>query len=757
MSKPLIIVESPTKAKSITKYLGNKYQVIASKGHVRDLPKTQMGVDVENGFEPKYVTLKEKKAVIDTIKKAAAGADEILLAPDPDREGEAIAWHIMEILKKVNTSVRRVLFNEITKKGVIAGLEHPRELDKSLFESQQARRILDRLVGYELSPLLWKKVKRGLSAGRVQSVTVRLIVERERAINAFVPEEYWNLACIMGHNGEEFKAILFRIDGEKAKVSDGETASKLEEILKRGEFRIVDIIKKQSTRRPSPPFITSTLQQEAARKLSFPARKTMQIAQKLYEGMELGKEKELTGLITYMRTDSTRVSADALNDARALIDGKFGQQYLPDKPNFYKTKKSAQDAHEAIRPTDAMKTPEEVEKLLVASGSNTKDRKDLVRLYSLIWKRFIASQMKNAIFDVVQVDISRENLILRAQGTTMRFPGFTKVYEEGKDNIENDENDTTLPQMEKGDVLDLVKILKEQKFTQPPPRFSEATLIKELEDKGIGRPSTYANIISTVLNRKYVEREKGRFKPTELGDVVTQILVDSFPDILNVEFTAKMEQQLDDVEENKVQWRTIIGDFYNQFHSSVKTAETNVPSLKSRIEETDIDCDVCGAKMVIRWGRNGKFLACSKYPDCKNTKEVKIDGETVTIVKPELREEKCPKCGKPMVVRRGKFGSFLGCTDYPECKGTLPMLLPFKCPREGCGGTLVERKGKKKIFYGCTNYKNDGGCDFSTWDEPVKKECPQCGFDYMFKSKPRKSSRTFLKCPKCNYSMEEND
>lgn len=757
MPKPLIIVESPAKARSIGKYLGNKYTVIASKGHIRDLPKENMGIDIENGFEPKYVVLKEKKDVISQIKKASEKADVILLAPDPDREGEAIAWHIMEILKDVNSNVKRVLFNEITRKGVVHGLENPRELDRNLFESQQARRVLDRLVGYELSPLLWRKVKRGLSAGRVQSVALRLIVEREKEIEAFISKEYWNLGCMLASGKDVFKATLAKVDGKKAEIGNGQDADTIEEILKGKPYVIKQINEKKSYKKPSPPFITSTLQQEAARKFSFPAKKTMQIAQKLYEGIEIGKDKEPTGLITYMRTDSTRVSADAITSARDFITERFGANFVPEKPVIYKSRKDAQDAHEAIRPTDAMKSPEMVEKLLDEAGTSGRDRNDLLKLYSLIWKRFIASQMKNAVLDIVQVDIDRANLQLRAQGTTVSFPGFTAVYEEGRDNSESDEAEGRLPPLKQGQELDLKKILKEQKFTQPPPRFSEATLIKELEEKGIGRPSTYANIISTVITRKYVEREKGRFKPTELGSIVTEILVASFPEILNVEFTAQMEQKLDDVEENKVEWKVLIGDFYGKFHSTVKKAETDVQSLKSRIEETDIDCALCGAKMVVRWGRNGKFLACSKYPECKNTKEIRMESGTIQIVEPEARNEKCPTCGKGMVVRKGKFGSFLGCVDYPACRGTMPLLLPFKCPKEGCGGTLVERKGKKKVFYGCSNYSSDGGCDFSTWDEPIAKPCPQCGHEYTFRSKPRRSSRTFIKCPKCGFSKEEEE
>lgn len=759
MAKPVIIVESPTKAKSITKYLASKYTVLASRGHVRDLPKNSLGVDIEKDFEPQYRVLSDKKEVIAAIRKAVKSAQAVYLAPDPDREGEAIAWHIYELIKDDNPNVSRVLFNEITSRGVAAGLANPRPLDRALFDAQQARRVLDRLVGYELSPLLWKKVRRGLSAGRVQSVAVRLVVEREREIRAFVPQEYWNLWVILQTAARErFTARLWRVDGKKAHVPDAAAADAIFAEFD-GPYRVASVTRKEQRKYPAPPFITSTLQQEASRRFHFPAQKTMSLAQQLYEGVELGSAGELVGLITYMRTDSTRVSEDALREVREFIGNRYGAPYLPHKANQYKVKSNAQDAHEAIRPTDVTRTPEQVEQMLAASRSNRADARNLARLYELVWKRFVASQMAAAVYDATVAEIERGRLTLRAAGSIQKFAGFTVLYEEnrekeGSEAAEEDEGSAQLPEMAEGDRPDLVTKHKEQKFTQPPPRFSEATLIRELEEKGIGRPSTYATIMTTIVNRKYVERVSGRFAPTELGEIVTDLLVAAFPDIVDVEFTARMEKNLDGVEENKVAWRQLVREFYDRFHPVVLSAEKGLPNIRSRVEPTDIVCDKCGAPMVVRWGSNGSFLACSGYPACKNTREFRRDAEgRIEVIEPERRSETCPSCGAPMVVRQSKFGAFLGCSRYPECKGTLPLLLPFACPRPGCTGHLVEKRGKKgKVFYGCSRYNADPPCDFVTWDKPVAETCPQCGHAYLFLHAPlRRGGRKSLTCPKCEY------
>ncbi len=769
MSKPVIIVESPAKAKSITKYTASKYLVLASRGHVRDLPKNELGVDIENRFEPRYRVLSEKKDVISAIKKAAATAEAVYLAPDPDREGEAIAWHIYEIIKSENTNISRVLFNEITPKGVESGLSHPRPLDLNLFEAQQARRVLDRLVGYELSPLLWKKVGRGLSAGRVQSVAVRLVVEREREIRAFVAQEFWTLSALLEtEKKERFTAVLSKVDGKKAQVPDAQTAEELYRELTSGGFRVAQVTRKVQKKTAPPPFITSTLQQEAAKRYFFPAQKTMSLAQKLYEGIELGKDRELTGLITYMRTDSTRISEDALKEARAWIGERFGPDYLPGKAVVYRSKSTAQDAHEAIRPTDVTLTPDKVEKLILSSNANRTDARNLAKLYALIWKRFLASQMNPALFDATVAEIERGRLTLRASGSVMRFPGFTVLYDENrekdaqKDPAAEDtaepEVDNALPDLREGDTPSLVKANREQKFTQPPPRFSEATLIKELEEKGIGRPSTYATILTTIVARNYAERNSGRFSPTELGEIVTDLLVSAFPDIVNVEFTAGMEKDLDGVEDQKINWRQLVGEFYEKFHSVVVTAERDLPNIRSRMEPTDIKCGKCGSPMVIRWGTNGSFLACSGYPECKNTKEFSREANgVIQVVEPELRKEICPECKAAMIVRQSKFGPFLGCSRYPDCKGTMPLMLPFACPKDGCKGQLVEKRGKKgKVFYGCSLYGSATPCDFVTWDKPVAEACPQCQHPFLFEKQANRRSRKSRHCIKCGFQKYEN-
>ncbi len=751
IGKHLVVVESPAKARTIKKYLGKGFTVKASVGHVKDLPKSRIGVDVENGFEPEYVVIENKNKVISDLRDAAAGVESVYLAPDPDREGEAIAWHIAEEIRPVNPNIQRVLFNEITRKGVTEALAHPTTLDTNKTDAQQARRILDRLVGYEISPLLWKKVRRGLSAGRVQSVAVRLLVEREREIAAFKPEEYWTVEaeCDSG-NPPPFTARVHRWDGDKADPKNQRDAEEIAAELKRGPATVSTIEKKERRRRPQPPFITSKIQQEAARKLRFSAKRTMALAQRLYEGLELGEEGPV-GLITYMRTDSTRIADDALNEVREYIGQNFGADYLPEQPVVYKTSKKAQDAHEAIRPTSMQYTPEMVARALAEHAEGP----DLVKLYTLIWNRFVACQMTAAVYDQTTVDIERGKAVLRANGQVMKFPGFTRVYleQEGDEETPQAETDRLLPPLSEGQSVKLVTVLPEQHFTQPPPRFSEASLVKELEEKGIGRPSTYAAIMSTIVDRGYVDRQDRRFVPTELGTLVNDLLVESFPDIVNVEFTAQMEEGLDGVEEGGTEWRKLLGDFYKPFSKDMEVARKNMRDVKREEIPTDHVCADCKKPMVIKWGRNGSFLACSGYPECRNTKEIerKSDG-TFDIVPETTTDESCETCSAPMKVKRGRFGSFLACSRYPDCKTTKAISLGVACPRETCGGFLTEKRSKRgKSFFGCSNYSKKG-CDFVSWDRPIKEPCPDCGAKFLVKRENRRSS--VIKCMSCDYKRE---
>ncbi|MBI5683134.1 MAG: type I DNA topoisomerase [Deltaproteobacteria bacterium] len=743
MPKSLVIVESPAKANTINKFLGKDFIVKASIGHIKDLPKNKLGVDVENNFTPYYETIKGKGKIISELKKAAKSIDKIYLAPDPDREGEAIAWHIAEELNGHGKDIYRVLFNEITEKGVLEAITKPGKLDKNKFESQQARRILDRLVGYQVSPILWEKVRRGLSAGRVQSVAVRLIVEREREIRAFVPEEYWSITAELEKTdgqGSGFKAKLVKKDDEKLEIKNGDDANKILKDIEGKDFAVRDIEKKERKRNPMPPFITSKLQQDAARKLGFTARKTMMIAQQLYEGVELGTEGSV-GLITYMRTDSTRVSPDAVMGAREYILSRFGKGYLPSKPNSYPSKKGAQDAHEAIRPTYIQYTPDSVKKYLM---------KDHFLLYQLVWNRFIASQMMPAVFDQTAVLIESGRYIFQANGSVLKFSGWTLVYTEARDGDEEVESE--LPILKKGEILKLLGLLSKQHFTQPPPRFTEAALIKELEENGIGRPSTYAAIIATIQDRKYVVKEKNQFIPSELGFVVTDLLVKSFPDILNVEFTAHMEEDLDNIEDGKLKWLDAMNEFYTPFKKSMEKAKVEMKDVKRHEVPTDINCDKCGKTMMVKWGRNGEFLACSGYPECKNTKEFKIDENGKVMAVEPLREEtdeRCPNCGKPMLIKTGRFGRFLACSDYPSCKTAKPLSIGVKCPVEGCGGEMVERQSKKsRLFYSCSNYPK---CRYALWDKPINEKCPECGFGILIEK--GSNSGKIIKCPNqgCEY------
>ncbi|MBU0575589.1 MAG: type I DNA topoisomerase [Proteobacteria bacterium] len=706
----LIIVESPTKVKTIRKYLGPEYDVRASVGHVKDLPKNTLGIDPEKQFEPTYEVIDSKKKVIADLKRAAAKAQQIFLAPDPDREGEAIAWHIAEEIGDKKKPIRRVLFNDLTRETILEAIAHPRELDFDRYEAQQTRRILDRLVGYQISPILWEKVKRGLSAGRVQSVAVRIICDREAEIRAFVPEEYWNTTALLeGSNPPPFEAKLTKIDGKKAKIGDAARSAEVVAILKDAAFAVASVEKKEVKRQPPPPFTTSKLQQEASRWLRFSAKKTMATAQRLYEGIELGPEGPV-GLITYMRTDSVRIAAEALNDAREYIHSHYDGTFLPPKARVFKVAGAAQDAHEAIRPSSMAHPPQAIKQFLSP---------DQFRLYQLIWNRFLASQMNPALLDQTIVDIAAANCLFRAQGVVMRFPGFTVLYTEGKeDNGEENGFGKLLPEVREGEVLKLISLTPEQKFTQPPPRFSEASLVRELEENGIGRPSTYAAILSTIQEREYARLEKGKFVPTDLGILVTDLLVKNFPRILDVAFTASMETELDRIEEGKTKRLDTLNNFYLPFTEELRQAKANMRNIKREETPTDLLCERCGKPMVIKWGKNGRFLACTNYPDCKNTKNFTQDekGEIRPEEDRQTTDIPCPLCGKLMLARQGRFGKFLGCSGYPECKHTIdvaPDGTQVAAPVEGktsdtlcekCGKPMVAKRGRYGTFLGCSGY-----------------------------------------------------
>jgi DNA topoisomerase-1 len=713
LAKKLVIVESPAKARTLKKFLGKDFEVEACGGHVRDLPPKSLGVKTEKDFEPTYIIIKGKQKITNELKNAAKKHDLIFLAPDPDREGEAIAWHLKALLGP-NGKIKRIEFNEITKEAVTSAVKHPREIDMARVNAQQARRILDRLVGYKLSPLLWRKVRKGLSAGRVQSVAVRLICEREGQINKFKPEEYWDVLARLSTNEKaEFSAKLIAKDEEslgvrpkeKGKVISSESEAK--QILKELEgahYLVSEIKKKEQKRHPSPPFITSTLQQEASRKLGFSAKKTMVIAQKLYEGIDTTEEGRV-GLITYMRTDSFRIANEAESAARKYIQEAFGKEYLPPQPQRYKKKKQAQDAHEAIRPTSVFRHPEKIKESL---------KPDELKLYDLIWKRFVACQMMSALFDQTSVDILANHYKFRATGSVLKFEGFIKVYLESKEEEDDEDKDKvgTLPLLKEGEALTLLSLSPDQHFTQPPPRYNEASLVKELEKRGIGRPSTYAPILSTIQDRGYVEKEGRAFKPTEIGMVTNGLLVKHFPRIMDIKFTAHMEDDLDDIVAKKIKWIDALKEFYEPFAKALAEAEVKMEKIKKEIMTKEI-CPTCGKALVIRQGRYGDFMACSGYPKCKFTKP--LPGEESKAA----TEEKCDKCGSQMVLKHGRFGAFLACSAYPKCKNIKPILkkIEVKCPK--CGGDLVERRTKRgKIFYGCINYPK---CDYATWKRPEKK------------------------------------
>ncbi len=752
MSKSLVVVESPTKVRTIRKYLGQDYHIVATVGHIKDLPKKEMGIDIKEGFKPKYKTIPGKQKIITLLKKAAGDATDIYLAPDPDREGEAIAWHTAEVLKKKGRQFYRVLFHELTKEGIQRAIASPENLNRNRYEAQQTRRILDRLVGYEISPLLWRKVKSGLSAGRVQSVTVRIICERERAIQAFEPEEYWSItAHLESGSPPPFTAKLTKKESGKIKISDEKTASTIFNELSDEKFVVKKVLKKTTKKNPLPPFITSKLQQEAIWKLRFSAKKAMVIAQQLYEGIDIGPGEPL-GLITYMRTDSTRIAKEAAEEALEFIREQFGERYALEKPRFFKNRKKAQDAHEAIRPTSVFNTPKKIEPHL---------SKDQFALYQLIWKRFIASQMQPALINKVSISIQAGTYLFNASGSSIQFPGFMAVYMSAADEIETQKKGETLPELSEGMVLKLNKLEPKQHFTLPPPRFSEASLVKELEENGIGRPSTYAAILSTIREKTYVDLFKGYFRPTELGFIVNDLIVVSFPNLFDVDFTAKMEDNLDRIETAEIESLEILTHFYSNFETDLKTASKGMISLKSVGLPTGLTCPKCNEELHIKVGKNGHFLACSKYPECtfssNYTRDEKGKIHPVEPVEDKISDETCEKCGKPMVLKQGKFGPFLACSGYPDCKNTRSanskqagQETDVHCPEKNCDGQLIEKFSKRgKIFYACNRFPK---CTFALWNKPVPKECPDCGANFLVE-KTTKREGTYLSCvtPDCAY------
>jgi DNA topoisomerase-1 len=744
MGKALVIVESPAKARTIGKYLASGYTVKATVGHVRDLPQRELGVDVENGFEPKYVTIRGKGKQLAEIKRAAKTSSAVLLATDPDREGEAIAWHVAEQLGN-GSKIRRVLFHEITKDAITEAIEQPVDIDGQKVEAQQARRILDRLVGYKASPLLWKAVKRGLSAGRVQTVALRLIVEREQAIRAFKPQEYWSIEAELEAKRKRFVAKLHKVDGKKPELHSKKEASAVVRAVKGKPFVVSAVAKRQRRKRPGAPFITSTLQQEAAKRLGFSAKRTMRAAQQLYEGIEIGKEGAI-GLITYMRTDSPRVAPQAIDAVRDYIVRHHGNKYLPEKPNLYRSKKAAraQEAHEAIRPTDVDRRPEVVRQYLAP---------DQYKLYRIIWQRFVASQMTPAVYDTTSIDFAIAKYLFRATGSVMVFDGFHVLYFDTKeaDEEETFEDLAPVPALAKGDEAAVQAITPNQHFTEPPPRFSEASIVKELEADGIGRPSTYSSIISTLRDRDYVRVESRRFHPTDLGETVTKVMVSRFPDIFNVEFTSQMETELDKVEEGDLSWREVLQDFYGPFSKALESIDTDALIREAHdVEEIEKEpCPECGGKLTVKSGRFGPFIACTNYPECRFTKPLKRDK-----VPDKPTDEVCNECGAPMVIKTGRYGEFLACTTYPKCKHTRPIPLGVKCPKCGDGDIAQRRTRRGRSFYGCTRYPD---CDFSTWHFPVPDTCPQCGFVGAEK-RSTKARGDYRRCLKCEneFTVEES-
>ncbi|MDI1434373.1 type I DNA topoisomerase [Polyangium sorediatum] len=761
MAKTLVIVESPAKAKTIKKYLGSGYDVVASKGHLKDLPKNQNAVDVANDFTEKYEVIVGKEKVLQELKDAAKKVDAVLLATDPDREGEAIAWHILEEIQDDKLRVERVEFHEITKKGVDHGVQHPRPLDINLYDAQRARRVLDRIVGYDVSALVWSKLAFGLSAGRVQSVALRLIVDREREIDAFVPEEYWNVSAgLSAPSGAPFVAKLAAAEGEKFEVKNGETAAFVRADLESANCKVAKVTRREQKRNPPAPYTTSKLQQDATNSLHFGTKRTMQVAQGLYEGVDLKQDGGPVGLITYIRTDSTRVSDDAVTEVRQAIEKRYGKSFVPDKPNVYKSKKNAQDAHEAIRPTDVNIHPESVKKHL---------KDEQYKLYKLIWNRFVASQMTPAVYDRTTVEIhaeptrgdaSRKSYMLRSTGRVLKDKGWLEVTEGQRDFAGEEEaaadgeapeptaaakaapveedSDALLPEMNEGDVIRLSTtpgVVTEQKFTQPSARYNEGSLVRELEKRGIGRPSTYAEIISKVQQRAYVEKlPGGAFQPTQLGKFVVEGLVRSNLDFMDPNFTAQMEEELDEVGAGKIKREQLLKRFYKRFRQQLEPAK-KLASWKPPSEKTGIPCEECGeGEMIKKWGKNGYFLSCSRYPKCKATRDLSNSAQAVRET-----DITCDKCGKPMVIRTGRFGDFLSCTGYPGCKNARPVPLGVACPQ--CGGDLIEVRPRKKggrTFYGCSNFNAEQKCDFKLWAKPIATPCPTCGAKFLTRTAGKK-------------------
>ena len=748
MAQHLVIVESPAKAKTIEKFLGPDYQVLASFGHVRALPSKQGSVDIANDFEPKYHVLPESKKHIDAIKKALKDADRLLLATDPDREGEAISWHLLAALgldKKPKIEIQRVVFHEITKDAIIHAVKHPRAIAVDLVDAQQARAILDYLVGFNLSPFLWKKIRYGLSAGRVQSVALRLVCEREKEIRAFVEQEYWTIAARMEKDGgQPVKAGLVAVDGKKLgkfDIPDTAAAEALKTLIAKGTAQVAQVTRKEMKRNPAPPFTTSTLQQEASRKLGFSAKKTMSTAQRLYEGVDLGAGGTV-GLITYMRTDSVNLSSQALKEAHEVITAAYGVAYALPKPRHYKNKsKNAQEAHEAIRPTYLDKTPAAMKKFLPP---------DQFRLYELIWKRTIACQMAEALLDQTSVDIAvtcqQREVTLRATGSVIRFAGFMKLYIEGVDD-EDEEKEGTLPPLNEGEQLKLLEVIPEQHFTQPPPRYTEATLVKTLEEYGIGRPSTYASTLNTLVERKYARLDKKRFFPEDVGMVVNDLLTAHFPKYVDYNFTAGLEEELDQVSRGEKQWKPLLREFWEPFIALLKHKEGEVKKDDLTTEAIDEACPECGKPLAIKLGKRGKFIACTGFKEgCKYTRNLEAD--SAEAAEPEISEEKCEKCGLPMLIKDGRYGKYLACSGYPACKNIQPLNKPrgtgVPCP-DCKQGELTEKKSRYgKLFYSCNRYPD---CKFALWDEPVQQPCPKCGFPLLVK-KVYKKKGEFLKCPK---------
>ena len=738
-STSLVIVESPAKAKTIGKYLGRAYRVRATIGHVRDLPEKKMGIDIENGFEPEYVTIPGKEKTVAELKSAARDSRQIFLATDPDREGEAIAWHVAQQIKTRNGApVRRVLFHEITRDAVQLAIANAGSIDERKVDAQQARRVLDRLVGYKASPVLWKTVKKGISAGRVQTVALRLLVEREREIRAFKPVEYWTVEALMEKDGQQFTSKLHLLDGKKPVIhNEAEAAEILSALKSRRSFQVTEVKRRERRKNPAAPFTTSTLQQDAAKKLSFGSKRTMRLAQDLYEGIDIGDEGAV-GLITYMRTDSTRVAPSAAEQARDYIKMMYGAQYLPDAPRLYVDgkAKNTQDAHESIRPTDPTRRPEHIKKYL---------KEDQYRLYELIWQRFMASQMTPAVFDTTTVDFDLGRFLFRATGSVMKFDGYQRLYKESREAEEGKalEEEQGLPVVEKGEDIPVKSITPSQHFTEPPPRYSEASLVKELERLGIGRPSTYASIVSTLVDRRYAQLEQRRFFPTELGEQVERVMVKSFPDVFNVQFTSHMETDLDQIEEGNVNWRIMLKDFYGPFAESVKGAD--IEALIGEAHDLSAlageRCPQCQGKLVPRGGFFGPFLACENHPkECKYTRPLRGDRKPA-----QPTNEICHECGEPMVIRQGRSGEFLGCSKFPKCRGTRSMPTGVKCPKDG--GDIAVRRSKKrgKAFYGCSNYPK---CDFVVWDKPVVETCPECGY-VGAEAKFTKTRGEYRRCIKC--------